>query len=234
MPVFILMIFGIFEFSGLIMTKTGESASVKGGARMAVVAGNDATADQAILLRMSKDGSGFSQDKINQVIIWRVDFGSDGKPTKDTATPPQACIDATGFRTSVTAWHCNVYNDPQNPTYGAFAKAALPLSTPPTAPTGGNSDYFFGCDTSTGSGAIDAMHKLDCGWEPQTRKIYETSPDYTSCQPNNPGHDSKCGSTDWVGIYINATHNYYTGFFGKQITLGNQTIASIEPQGYLK
>ncbi len=31
---------------------------------------------------------------------------------------------------------------------------------------------------------------------------------------------------------MQVTHNYYTGFFGSQVTVTTQTISAIEPQGY--
>ena len=219
MPIFILMVFGIFEFSGAIMTKTGENSAIKGGARMAVVAGNDAMADRAILLRMGKDGNGISQDHIDNVVIWRITFGSDGKP--QNLTPPSSCSNGSG---------CNIYNNPQDSSNGAFAKAALPLSVSPATPTAANADYYFGCDTSTSGGAAAASHKLDCGWEPHSRRIVEQAPTYTCSGSSDP----KCANTDWVGISITVTHQFYTGFFGKQVTMSSKTIAAIEPQGYDK
>lgn len=225
MPVFILMIFGIFEFSGAIMAKTGANASVKGGARMAIVAGNDALADQRILLRMAKDGSGLSQDTIDKVVIWKITFDSNGKAI---TTPPNGCLTAGGFR--VVVGGCNVYNNPQDPTYGAFTKAKLPLSVSPNPPTASNADYYFGCDTTTPTGVAASGNKLDCGWQPQSRRILEKSPTYTCINSKDP----KCAATDWIGIYIEYTHKYYTGFFGKQVTLHTSTIAAIEPQGYDK
>ena len=220
MPVFILMIFGIFEFSGAIMTRTGENSAIKGGARMAVVAGNDAMADRQILLRMGKEGSGISQDHIDQVIIWHVTVNpATGKFTNPT--PPASCPKGSG---------CNLYANPQTPATGAFARAALPMSVSPSLATSDNADYYFGCDTSTPQGIIDSASKLDCGWEPPKRRIAERSPSYT-CTSNS---DAKCAATDLVGISITVTHQYYTGFFGKQVTLTMQTIAAIEPQGYDK
>lgn len=219
MPVFILMVFGIFEFSGAIMARTGENSVIKGGARMAVVAGNDAMADREILLRMGKDGTGISQDHIDRIVIWRITFGANGKP--QNTTPPSSCANGSG---------CNIYLNPQDVGTGAFALAAKPLSVAPATPNSSNSDYYFGCDTSTAQGVIDAAHKVDCGWEPHSRRILEKSPTYTCTSSTDP----KCATTDWVGIAITVTHEFYTGFFGKQTTLSMQTIASIEPQGYDK
>ena len=109
MPVFILMIFGVIEFSGVVMTKTGANSAVKSGARMAIVSGNDAMADRNILLRMAKDGSGISQDHIDWIKVWRA--------SSPDASTPGTCNAST---------HCNFYNDPQDSTQGAFHLAKLP------------------------------------------------------------------------------------------------------------
>jgi hypothetical protein len=218
MPVFILMIFGIFEFSGMVMARTGSGAAVKGGARMAVVAGSDAMADQRILLRMAKDGSGVSQDTVTRVVIWKASAAGE--------SPPGNCLSSA---VSLTSDLCNVYVDPQG-VGGAFTRAKLPMTPDGQVPTPANADYYFGCDTSTGPGALDAPHKLDCGWEPHSRRIITQSPAYT-CQGAN---DPKCRPTDLIGIYIQVDHKFYTGFFGSNALYSNKTISAIEPQGYDK
>lgn len=217
MPIFILMIFGVLEFSGIVMTKTGANSAVKGGTRMAIVSGSDAMADRNILLRIAKDGSGMRQDHIDQIIIWHASGPQD--------TPPASCLSATGFHPVTTG--CNVYNDPQDSTQGAFHLASLPPSIAPAPVTAGNSDYYFGC-----TGPTDPVGgpKRDCGWPPKDRRILEQSPTYTCVGSSDP----KCAPTDWVGIYMKTTHNYYTGFFGSQATVSNQTLAALEPQGYDK
>lgn len=220
MPVFILMIFGIIEFSGVVMTKTGTNSAVKSGSRMAVVSGNDAMADRNILLRMAKDGSGISQDHINQIIIWRASSPSEA--------PPSACVSAnSGFHPSTGASHCNVYNDPQDSSQGAFHLARLPAAVNGDPPNAGNSDYYFGC---LGSADPNASVKRDCGWPPQNRRILEQSPTYTC----SGGSDPKCQPTDLVGIYMKVTHRYYTGFFGSTVVVTNRSVSAIEPQGYDK
>ncbi len=166
MPVFILMIFGVLEFSGVIMTKTGANAAVKGGTRMAIVSGNDAMADRNILLRIAKDGSGISQDHIDWIKIWRA--------TSTDTSAPASCNSAT---------HCNFYNDPQDSTQGAFHLASFPQTADGDPVTAGNSDYYFGC---TGPSDPNAGVKRDCGWPPQDRRILEQSPIYTCSGTNDP------------------------------------------------
>ena len=209
MPIFILMVFGIFEFSGAVMAKTGTSAAVKAGARMAVVKGNDSMADRDILLRMAKEGAGIQQDHIDKVMIWHA--------TGPDSPPPTSCTASN---------QCNEYLSPQTPNTGAFARANLPLAASGDTPTTGNADYYFGCDSVNDSANVG--HKLDCAWEPWSRRIEEKSPTYTCVGASDP----KCASTDWVGIDVEVTHDFYTGFFGKSTSTQATTVAAIEPQGY--
>ena len=224
MPVFIVLIFGIFEFSGYVMARTGAGAAVKGGTRLAIVAGNDSMADRQILLRIATEGSGIQQDDIQQVIIWHAAAVGE--------SPPTSCLAATGFRTTISG--CNVYNDPQDASNGAFAKARLPLTTDttPAATMSQNyADYWFGCDTSTSDGLAASSNKLDCGWEPHTRRILEQSPTYTCSGASDP----KCAPTDLIGIYIKVQHSFYTNFFRSQpAVLTSESVSAIEPQGYDK
>lgn len=212
MPVFILIIFGIFEFSGSIMAKTGTGSAAKAGARMAVITGNAPMADRGILLRMAREGAGIQQDHIDRIVIWHATGPLDNNPA--TACP------------STSTPGCNVYQDPQTPGTGAFARAKLPLALVGFSPTSGNADYYFGCNTT--DDAANVAHKIDCGWEPHTRRILEKAPGYTCLSSSDP----KCAGTDFVGISVQVTHAYYTGFFGTQTQVVSTTVVAIEPQGY--
>ncbi len=233
MPVFVLVIFGIFEFSGNIMARTGANAAVKAGARMATVQGSAPMADRAILNRMANEGAGISQDHIEQIVIWRVNGNSPSDARQKT--PPAVCTNAaSGFRiaisASATGGHpCNVYNDPQDTGAGAYKRAKLPLTTdtdPPASPlTSSYADYYFGCDSVNDSANVP--NKLDCGWEPTTRRQIEKSPTHVGGCTGNV-----CNPTDVVGIYIRVRHENYTGFFGTGVTVESSTYAAIEPQGY--
>ena len=227
MPVFILMIFGIFEFSGYIMARTGANSAVKGGMRMAIVQGNDPMADRNILNRMIKEGAGIQQDEITQVVIWRASNTSEGPPGGCTAL-------TTSFHTGI--WDngddstptCNVYNDPTDPTNGAFTKAKLPLYTGTGSAPSSTANYWFGCDGTTAPGG--SATKYDCNWAPAHRRILEKSPDYHgSCSGNRI-----CQPTDLIGVSIEVKHHFYTGFFGSYRTVESHSVAPIEPQGYDK
>ncbi len=215
MPVFVLLIFGIFEFSGYIMAKSGTNAAVKAGARMAVVQGSNAMADRAILERIATEGVGIQQDKILRVMIWKADSVEDPVPTSCGASND-----------------CNLYTNPQTDFTGAFARAKLPLSKnldenstheygPDTA------DYWFGCTDA------DTAHKLDCDWKPASRRILEPSPVIAGTCESTPSA-TKCQPTDYIGIYVETQHDFYTGFFGDQVVVDAHTVAKIEPQGYDK
>ena len=88
MPIFMVIIFGIFEFSGLIMTKTGASSAINGGVRMAVVMGDGTSgtvgADRDILRSIARDGGGLSQDQIQQIVIWNATGPGDSVPAACT------------------------------------------------------------------------------------------------------------------------------------------------------
>jgi Flp pilus assembly protein TadG len=57
---------------------------------------------------------------------------------------------------------------------------------------------------------------LDKNWCPSTRKTSQTL--------------ASGGPPDYIGVYIKVVHTYYTGFFGKSVTLTDQAIIQIEPR----
>ena len=71
MPVFMLFLFGIIEFPGYLLAKEGTTDAVQAGARMASVQGNDAMADQQILLRMADEAGSIPDGEIEQIVVWR-------------------------------------------------------------------------------------------------------------------------------------------------------------------
>lgn len=231
MPVFVLLIFGIFEFSGFTMTKTGAGAAVKAGTRMAVVAGNSTMADRDILRRIQKEATGLSQDHITKVVIWNAKTPGENVPTN--------CLSVGVFQGgnpfgASDYGSCNVYLNPQA---DAFQKANLPLMTPSDTYGPSFSDYYFGCSGPSDPGAA---HKLDCDWPSIDRRALEPS-EVLSCptpRPTRPqvaaGADQRCLEPDLVGIYIEVEHDHYTGFFGNQTIIKDRSTAKIEPQGYDK
>ena len=189
-------------------------------------------ADRSILSRMLAEGAGITQDHIEQIIIWRVRQSE--RRDHNQQTPPDACLNAyslTAGRVDVTSspnHPCTVYNQPQDASSGAFAKAKLPLTTdekPTAALSSSYADYWFGCDST--NDATNVGHKLDCGWEPGDRRDVEKSPTHIGACTNRA-----CDSTDVVGIYIRVNHSNYTSFFGASKQFKVITFAAIEPQGY--
>jgi hypothetical protein len=217
-PVFVVLLFGLFEFSGYVSAASGANAAVKAGSRMATIAGSDAMADRSILNRMNREGAGLvaSNDIIEEIKIWHA-------ASRDS-DPPATCDAAS---------QCDHYVDP-NQAGGAYHKAALPLTTdedPTAAMSPGYADCYFGygwgvaADTS---GCLEA-NRLDKGWPTKDRRILEKSPNHLgTCV------DRQCDTTDLVGIWIKVRHVYYTGIFGKNVTVTAKTVAKIEPQGYDK
>jgi hypothetical protein len=65
----------------------------------------------------------------------------------------------------------------------------------------------FGCDPNL---------ELDRYWCPSNRKTSQTL--------------ASGGPPDYIGVYMEAVHPYYTGFFGKEVTLTDQAIIQIEPR----
>lgn len=213
-PVFVLMLFGIFEFSGYVAAVTGANAAIKAGARMATVQGNAPMADREILRRMSVEGSGLvaSNDVIEEIKIWHASALDEAPPTSCNA-----------------ASQCNDYLNP-NQSGGAYSRANLPLmddSTPTAALDPNVAECFFGYDTGMSTVDCPDSARYDKGWPPKTRRILEKAPDHVGACVGR-----QCDTTDLVGIWIKVRHDYYTGFFGQSVTVTSKTIAKIEPQGY--
>ena len=215
MPIFVLVIFAIIEFSLAMTTYTGVGAAVHEGTRMASIQGNSSTADQQIMSRIASGSAGLTHDEIDYVIIWNA--------TSTLATPPAACVPATYTTpnsSSVgvsdggldTVGACNVYIRPDAPG-GAFDMANGKTGQPPS--------YYFGCNGTTNPQAGDG-NRVDCMWPPVDRQADQ----------GTPGAANANLQTDYVGIYIHAKHLFYTGMFGKSITVTDQSIAKIEPQSY--
>jgi len=216
MPIFVLFLFGIIEFSGYLLTKEGTTNTVQAGARMASVQGNDAMSDQQILARMADESGGIPNGEIKQIIIWHASGPSD--------TPPATCLAGTGVSdggvytpgpgvynpstsTGDKVGACNVYADPQA-AGGAFA---LAKGTTPTA--------YFGCPNQASPGLY-----VDCSWPAAHRQSVQQKP--------GTGVAHTATTPDYVGIYVKALHRYYTGLFGSVVTVTDQSIGKIEPETF--
>lgn len=208
MPVFVMLLFGIIEFAGVIMTRTGTTNAAQAAARMASVQANSALADREILLRLESEASGLPHGEIEQIVIWHA--------AGPNSTPPGACIAAgssgvTNASNPDAVGNCNVYNSPEAPG-GAFAIAHDV-----------NYKRYFGCPTTPDDGYNS--QRLDCKWPAQSRSVSQGMPGTAA---GNAGI-----VPDYVGIYIRSKHKYYTGLFGKAVTVHETSIGRIEPQEWV-
>lgn len=211
-PVLFLILFGIFEFSGMLQAMSGASHTIRSGARVESTSANDPMADQAALKRMATESAGLAFNEIDYIVIWHASNVSESVPAgcipANTTSPNTASLGVTDNGTDAP-YACNVYVRPDAPG-GAFAMASGTLPNTP--------DYYFGC---TGASDPAASHKVDCKWPAQNRKAVTTPRSVTPVQ-----------TPDLLGVYIKATHKNVTGFFGRTLTVTDKTITQLEPQGY--
>lgn len=217
-PLFLALVFGIIEVGGAMKSYSSTSNALRAGGRMASVAGNDASADQLIMARVAKEAAGIGKGEIDYVIIW--------KATGPGATPPAGCVSAAeggggtfntatigvydnGLRTGTGA--CNVYMHPDQ-AGGPFDMAQGEAANPAT--------FYYGC---TGPGDAAASHMLDCDWSPRNRNV-QISPRGTA--------PAIALRPDYLGVYIKATHDYYTGLFGDTLTITDSGINLLEPDAF--
>lgn len=216
-PILFVVLFGIIEIGGAIKSYSGAANAARAGSRMASVAGNDAMADQQILERVAREAAGIGNGEIDYVIIWN--------STGVGETPPGPCITAAGSASSPnttpvgvfdngnsTKGACNVYIRPQAPG-GAFAMARGEL---PNAP-----DYYFGCL------APGEPNKVDCNWSPKNRKT-QISP---RVLPTGTPEANRL-TPDYVGVYVRASHEYYTGILGSTLTITEGSVNLLEPDTF--
>lgn len=211
-PLFFLVVFGLFEFSGMMSSYSGASHTSRAGARVESAAANDPMADQQAFARMAVEAAGMGHDEIDVIVVWHASSTSEAVPSSclpaSTTAPNTSSVGVSdGGVDSVGA--CNVYIRPGAPG-GAFQMARGELAHPPS--------YYFGC---TGAADPDAAHKVDCKWPAMNRKAVTT-----------PRSVSPPQTPDLLGVYVKATHENVTGFFGRSITVTDRTITQLEPQGY--
>ena len=202
MPIFVLFLFGIIEFSGYLLTKEGTTNAAQAGARMASVQGNDAMADQQILARMADEAGGIPNGEIKQIVIWHASSATD--------TPPAACT-ATGS-SGVRRGHRRDrrLQRLQRPA-GPWRCVRAAKSSTPTA--------FFGCRLQRS----DPQRSTASGPPPTARACSRSPAPAPATHPRLP---------DYVGIYVKALHRYYTGLFGSAVTITDQSIGKIEPETF--
>ncbi len=211
-PVLIFLIFAIIEIGGVLKSYSGAASAVRLGGRSASLAASAPMADAQILAIVADQAATMGNEDIELVVVWHASGPGDLPPAgclpSNTSTPNTATVGQAGSP-AYGIGACNAYVAPSM-AGGAFAMAKGTAQEPAT--------YYFGC---AGPDDPAASHKLDCNWPGSTRVVL-TSPRGSS----NPH------STDYVGLYVRARHGYYTGIVGTSVTITDQSITLIEPQGY--
>jgi Flp pilus assembly protein TadG len=211
-PILFCVIFALIELAGALATYSATAGAVRAGGRVASVVGADPMADSAILTRVAQE-AGTGEGKVEVVVIWH----ASGPGT----TVPAGCVPASPYTMNTSSvgvtdggtdavGACNVYILPSSPG-GAFAMANGSATFP--------ASYYFACQGSTDP---QAAQKLDCKWPAKNRRAL-TRPRSSTSTPK---------STDFVGVYVRVKHSYYTTMFGSTLTITDQSISLIEPQGY--
>ena len=213
LPVLFTLFFGVMEVGGMLKANSSAANAVRSGSREASVQGNSGFADESIMIRMTQEAAGFDKDEIEYVAIWHAtgvgDVVPSGCKVANPISPNTASVGVADGGIAVDAvGACNVFIRPAA-VGGAFDMANGKASQPAT--------YYFGC---TGTTDPAASHKIDCNWAPTNRRI----------NSNKAGDPIK--PPDYLGVYIQAKHSYYTRLFGKSITITDTAITLIEPQGY--
>jgi hypothetical protein len=211
LPILLFVLFAIMEIGGSLLSYSGTASAVRAAGRTASLAGSDPVADKLILNRVAQE-IGAGGGAVELVVIWHAARAGD--------SVPPACVPATPFTRNVTSvgvsdggtdavGACNVYVLPAA-AGGAFAMADGRAAQP--------ADYYFGCQGLTDPAAAT---KMDCNWPGKNRRVL------TSSRGAVTPH-----SSDFVGVYIRVSHSYYTTIFGSTLTITDQGISLIEPQGY--
>lgn len=212
LPVLLFLMFGVIEMGGLMRSYSGTASAVRQGGRTASLAGSDPMSDARILGVVDGALASTGDDEVLLVVIWQAEGPGDPVPPAclpvDLSTPNTSTIGDAGVAPDGTG-ACNVYIKP-GATGGAFAMAQGTADQPAA--------YYFGC---SGPSDPDASHKLDCMWPASTRQVL-----------TSPRGSTTPTATDFVGVYVRARHDYYTGALGSSVTITDKSITLIEPQGY--
>lgn len=211
MPIFVLLLFGIIEFSTVLMSYQGATNAVHAAGRVIAAQGNQGTADQMALLRLQKEAQGIPSGEVQEIIVWKATGPSDTVPANCKALTaglfPSTPVGITvGTSPNVSAGSCNAYFTPEDSTQGAFALAGSV-----------NASHYFG---SAASDAWTAV-RVDQFYPPTGRSV-------STAQPGS----ASTAKPDYVGIWIKLKHSYYTGLFGTAVTITDQVVVQVEPQVY--
>ena len=210
---FFLIIFGIMEMGFLFRNYLTVANASSEAARAASVYGADEAADFQIIRSAEHGVAAMGVEQLDYMVIWRA-------AGPESQVPAQCRPDlgggtryhsARGFDTDPANYQpVDEINDPECNVYipGDFSLNLIDVNDDDgDGDTTENTDYF-GC---TGVAA-----NVDWGWCPLVR---------INTLTGNAG-----AGTDYIGIYVQAKHNYLTGFFQNQSTVTSTKIIRIEPE----
>lgn len=179
-PVFLLMIFAVFELGLLAFSDLTTTNASRAAARSAGVFDSRRAADFEILGMVGEKLGEFGLLELEYVVVYRIDeVGDDMNPL---------CHAQSVASTSDPDRPCNRY-EPAD------------LSLPYFLSDGVTETPHFGC----GGSAVDRF------WCPADRNT------------------SLSGSLDLVGVHVQTTHRYLTGFIGGTEDLSGSTVSQVEP-----
>lgn len=211
-PILLFVLFAVVEVGGTLKSYSGTASAVRLAGRSASLAGADPMADGLILEQVAQQAATIGEGEIELVVIWQAAGPGDPVPPsclpEDTSLPNTSSVGDDGVAPDGVG-ACNAYIEPDAPG-GAFAMAQGTADQP--------QEHYFGC---AGPSDPEAFHKVDCNWPSTSRQVL-----------TSPRGSSTSISTDFVGVYIRILHAYYTGVLGESLTITDQSITLIEPQGY--
>ncbi len=208
---FFLIIFGIMEMGFLFRNYLTISNTASEAARAASVYGSNDDADYQILQSAKHGIAAMGAERLDWIVIWRASGPND--------TVPADCFGTGNYGTQ------GVYLGP-NAVAGSPDANNHPNPNPaiPECNTYRNGDLFLALEDALGNetdtfGCKGRPTSRDMGWCSIVRKDSVTD----SSLPGYPG-------PDYVGIYVQAQHNYLTGFLQDSSTLSSTKIIRIEPE----
>jgi hypothetical protein len=212
---FFMIIFGIMEMGFLFRNYLTVSNTAAEAARAASVYGSSEEADFQILRSAEHGVAAMGVEQLDFVVIWRAAGPESQLPPQ--CRPPAYGGSGTqyhnsrGFDTDPSNYFAvDEINDPECNVYlpGDFSLNLIDVTDIDSDGDTTENTPYFGC-----TGVAD---NVDWGWCPLVR---------VDSISGNAG-----SGTDYVGIYVQAKHNYLTGFFQNQSTLSSTKIIRIEPE----
>jgi hypothetical protein len=99
LPVFLLVVLGLFDFAALLLTQQSASGAVRDGSRAMSIARSDLDADYRLLDQLLRRSAGVGRGELQRVVVYRAE--------NRRSLPTQSCRD--GVASSAAPNECNVY-----------------------------------------------------------------------------------------------------------------------------